>query len=48
MRKIAVITGTRAEYGILRSVLKAIDSAEDLLVLMITDRSKGRERCQEK
>jgi len=35
MRKIAVITGTRAEYGILRSVLKALDSNPKLEPVLI-------------
>ena len=35
MRKIAVITGTRAEYGILKPVLKAIDERSDLDLLLI-------------
>ncbi|MGO4919932.1 UDP-N-acetylglucosamine 2-epimerase [Maribacter spongiicola] len=37
MRKIAVITGTRAEYGLLKPLIKAIDSAENLqLQLLVT------------
>ncbi len=37
MRKIAVVTGTRAEYGILYPVLKAIQAKKDLkLLLMVT------------
>ena len=37
MRKIAAVTGTRAEYGILRPVLKAIDAHPELeLALVVT------------
>jgi len=37
MRKIAVFTGSRAEYGILKSILKAIEEREDLeLHLIVT------------
>lgn len=35
MRKVAVITGTRADYGILYPVLKAIDSSENLKLQLI-------------
>jgi UDP-N-acetylglucosamine 2-epimerase (non-hydrolysing)/GDP/UDP-N,N'-diacetylbacillosamine 2-epimerase (hydrolysing) len=35
MRKIAVITGTRAEYGLFKSVLNAIESKRDLQVSLI-------------
>jgi len=35
MRKIAVITGTRAEYGILKSVLKEIEANADLQLSLI-------------
>ncbi|APQ17354.1 UDP-N-acetylglucosamine 2-epimerase [Maribacter hydrothermalis] len=37
MRKIAVITGTRAEYGLLKPLIKAIDGAKNLqLQLLVT------------
>ncbi|HAZ36847.1 MAG TPA: UDP-N-acetylglucosamine 2-epimerase (hydrolyzing) [Clostridiaceae bacterium] len=35
MRKVAVITGTRADYGILYPVLKAIDSSQNLKLQLI-------------
>jgi GDP/UDP-N,N'-diacetylbacillosamine 2-epimerase (hydrolysing) len=35
MKKIAVITGTRAEYGILKSVLKAIEAQPELELALI-------------
>ena len=37
MRKVLYITGTRADYGLMRSTLKAIDSRDDLeLVVVVT------------
>lgn len=37
MRKIAVVTGTRAEYGLLKNIMKAIDADENLkLQLVVT------------
>lgn len=35
MRKIAVVTGTRAEYGILYPVLKAIEAKQQLRLLLV-------------
>ncbi|PIY20266.1 UDP-N-acetylglucosamine 2-epimerase (hydrolyzing), partial [Candidatus Desantisbacteria bacterium CG_4_10_14_3_um_filter_40_18] len=35
MRKIAAITGTRAEYGILQPVFKAIESHQSLSLSLI-------------
>ena len=35
MRKIAVITGTRADYGILKSVLKEIEANKELQLSLI-------------
>lgn len=35
MRKVAVITGTRAEYGIFKSVLKEMETSRDLQPLLI-------------
>ena len=35
MRKICVITGTRAEYGLLYWVMKSIDSHSDLQLQLI-------------
>lgn len=44
MRKIAVVTGTRAEYGILRPVLKAIDADSNLnLSLIVTGMHLSKE-----
>ncbi len=44
MRKIAVVTGTRAEYGILKPVLKAIKACPRLdLVLMVTGMHLSKE-----
>ncbi|MHA2247501.1 MAG: UDP-N-acetylglucosamine 2-epimerase [Candidatus Hodarchaeales archaeon] len=37
MTKIAIITGSRSEYGILRNLMKAIDNDDDLdLILLVT------------
>ena len=37
MRRITVVTGTRAEYGILRSVLRAIEAHPEMqLSLLVT------------
>ena len=35
MKKIAVVTGTRAEYGILQPVLRAIDAKQGLRLLLV-------------
>ena len=35
MRKVAVVTGTRAEYGILYSVLRAIEAQQKLRLLLV-------------
>lgn len=35
MRKIAVVTGTRAEYGLLKNIMKAIDSDNELELQII-------------
>lgn len=44
MRRIAVVTGTRAEYGILRPVLKAIEAEPELeLSLVVTGMHLSRE-----
>lgn len=44
MRKIAVLTGTRAEYGILKPMLKAIKAHPDLeLVLIVTGMHLSKE-----
>jgi len=44
MRKIAVVTGTRAEYGILQPVLKAIEAAPELKLLLV---ASGMHLCRE-
>jgi len=36
MRKIAVVTGTRAEYGILHPVMRSIEDAPNLKLLLVT------------
>ena len=44
MKKIAVVTGTRAEYGILQPVLRAIQAREELkLLLVVTGMHLSRE-----
>ena len=37
MRNITVVTGTRAEYGLLKNIMRAIDDDKDLkLQLLVT------------
>src|SRR3989338_2116820 len=44
MKKIAVVTGTRAEYGILQPVLRAIEAQKGLrLLLVVTGMHLSRE-----
>ena len=35
MRRILVVTGTRAEYGLLQNTMKAIEKSEELQLLLI-------------
>ena len=44
MRKIAVVTGTRAEYGIFQPVLRALEKSPDLKLLLVVS---GMHLCRE-
>ena len=35
MRKITVVTGTRAEYGLLKNIMKSIDNDEELSLQIV-------------